>query len=273
MKIGLDNRLTAYQVASIRIVAAGIVLLPVAIRKVWHLPAKTLLLIFISGAVGSLIPAYLFCIAEEKIDSSLAGTLNCLTPIFVIITGLLFFSIVPPKGKLLGIFLALSGSSLLLFARGELQDSYQLGYVSLVVFATFLYGFNINMVSRHLTDISSFQIAAIALVLNAIPALFVLMVTGFFSLPLLQPDLLLATGAASLLGVVGTAIATVIFYMLVKGAGGIFASMVTYGIPFVAIGWGILYGERFTLPEIICLFIILSGVYLANRRKVAQVKA
>ena len=46
-----------------------------------------------SGVLGSLLPAFLFCVAEEGIDSALAGTLNSLTPIFVIIAGALFLTV------------------------------------------------------------------------------------------------------------------------------------------------------------------------------------
>ena len=45
----------------------------------------------------------------------------------------------------------------------------------------------------------------------------------------------------------------------------LFSSMVTYGIPFIALGWGVLYGEQVTSIEIGCLGIILAGVFLANR--------
>lgn len=271
MKIGLDNQLTAYQVASLRIVAAGIILLPIALRHIRSIPLNKLFLVFMSGVLGSLLPAYLFCIAEEEIDSSLAGTLNCLTPVFVIITGVLFFKVTPPASKVAGILIAFTGSILLLFSKGQMQESRHLLYVSFVILATFLYGFNVNMVTRHLLQISSFHIAAVALVLNAVPAFIVLIYSGYFNLPLTEHNLLLATGAASFLGLIGTAVATIIFYMLVKRAGGIFASMVTYGIPFIAIAWGIYYNETFGLKQLGCLLIILFGVYWVNRKPVKKV--
>jgi drug/metabolite transporter (DMT)-like permease len=56
-----------------------------------------------------------------------------------------------------------------------------------------------------------------------------------------------------------------LFYSLVKRAGGLFASLVTYGIPFVAIGWGLLDNEKITWIEVSCLLLILAGVYLTNR--------
>jgi drug/metabolite transporter (DMT)-like permease len=69
------------------------------------------------------------------------------------------------------------------------------------------------------------------------------------------------------------AIATALFYILVQRAGGLFASLVTYGIPFIALFWGFMDGEKINWIEIICLAIILFGVYLANRpdRKESEV--
>ena len=223
-----------------------------------------------SGVLGSLIPAYLFCIAEESIDSALAGVLNSLTPIFVIITGFLFFKTNPSINKLIGIAVAFTGSLLLLISKGQIGESKHLEYTGFVILATLLYGYNVNMVARNLHEIGSLQIASVALTLNAIPALLVLIFSGFFSLPLANKDILLGTGAAALLGIMGTAIATIIFYMLVKRAGGIFASMVTYGIPFVAIGWGIILGEAFGWKQVACLVIILLGVYFTNRKFLAK---
>lgn len=51
-----------------------------------------------------------------------------------------------------------------------------------------------------------------------------------------------------------------------KRAGALFASMVTYGIPFVALFWGVMAGESVTVLQIIGLLIILLGVYLANKQ-------
>ena len=269
IKVGLENELTAFQVASIRIVAAGIVLLPVAIGSFKKIPRNRVITVFISGSIGSLLPSFLFCMAEEGIDSSLAGTLNCLTPIFVIITGAIFFKTKTSRHKITGILIAFTGSILLLVSNGQMQEPQHLLYISFVVLATILYGINVNIISRYLGHVSSLHTAAVALVLNAIPALIVLIYTGYFELFTgneRSEKILIATGAASLLGVLGTAVATIFFYMLVKNAGGIFASMVTYGIPVVAIGWGVYFGESFGLLQVGCLLIILLGVYWVNKR-------
>jgi drug/metabolite transporter (DMT)-like permease len=265
MKEGLVN-LSAYQVAALRIVFAGVVLLPWALKYFSQVPKNKILTIFLSGLLGSLLPAFLFCVAEEGIDSALAGTLNSLTPVFVIITGVLFFRSKPLANKIIGIFIAFTGSLLLLFSKGHIPESQNLLYVSFVVLATICYGINVNMVYKHLHNIGSLQIAAVALVLNAIPAVIILAITGYFSLPLTNHAVLYSTGHAALLGIFGTAIASIIFYVLVKRAGAIFASMVTYGIPVVANGWGLIYGEEVGWKQVGCLLLILTGVYLVNRK-------
>lgn len=265
MKEGLLT-LTAFQVASLRIVFAGIVLLPWAVKSLKQVPKNKLGVIFISGVLGSLLPAYLFCVAELGIDGALAGTLNSLTPIFVIITGALFFSSKTSANKILGICIAFTGSILLLLSKGHMQESQNLVYVSYVVLATICYGFNVNMVHKYLHHIGSIQIASVALSLNAIPALIVLYFTGYFNLPLNDSDILYSTGHAAMLGIVGTAIASIIFYVLIKRAGAVFSSMVTYGIPIVANFWGIIYKEEVGLKQFVCLALILAGVYIANRK-------
>lgn len=265
MKEGLKS-LTPYQVASLRIVFSGLVLLPTAIKTFTLVPKDKVLVIFLSGMLGSLLPAYLFCIAEEGIDSALTGTLNSLTPIFVIITGALLFQSKTSANKVMGIFVSFTGSILLLLSKGPVKADQNLLFVGYVVLATAFYGINVNMVHKHLQNIGSLRIAAVALTLNAIPALIVLGSTGYFSMQLSNPAVLYSTGASAVLGIMGTAVASIIFYMLVKRAGAVFASMVTYGIPVIANIWGLIYGEEVGWKQFTCLAIILSGVYIANRK-------
>ena len=264
--------MSAYQVASIRIVSSGLVLLPLAVINIRQIPLNKLSIVFMSGMLGSLIPAYLFCLAEQEIDSSLAGTLNALTPIFVIITGALFFQTKTAKNKIWGIMLAFSGSLLLFFSQPGFKEHSNIIYILYVVLATTLYGYNVNMVHRHLSEISSVKIASVALSLNAIPAAFVLFLSGYFDQDLLQKEVLISTGYASILGVFGTALATILFYALLKRAGAVFASMVTYGIPAVAIFWGFVFAEEVGWKQLTSVAVILLGVWVANKKPTLQVE-
>lgn len=273
MKLGMfENHnpakpiLTPYQVAALRMLSAGLIMLPFAIKAIKQLDKSVLLYIVLSGLLGSFFPAFLFCIAETQIGGGIAGSLNSLTPIFVIITGALFFNIHTSTQKIIGVLIAITGSAVLIYANSKQEKVNNLLYIGFVIIATVMYGINVNMVSKRLKGVTSTHIAAIAFSSLIIPSLIILFFTQYFSLPLGDNKFIVATVAASTLGILGTAVASILFYMLVKRAGGLFASMVTYGIPFVAIGWGIINNEVITLLHYVGLLIILAGVYLANRQ-------
>jgi drug/metabolite transporter (DMT)-like permease len=264
MKEGMEV-LSPYQVAALRMISAGAVLLPFLFAAIKKIEANKIKLVVLSGLLGSFFPAFLFCIAETKVDSSFAGILNSLTPLFTIVVGVSFFQLKVSTTKYIGVLVGLVGLILLFIVRGNVEITY-LSYAGLVLLATLFYGINVNMVSRYLQGVGSLHIAALAFGFLIPPSLLILFFTGYFQNNFTDANFLYATGASTILGVFGTAVASIIFYMLVKRAGGIFASLVTYGIPFVAVFWGIRSGEEITLLQVGCLAIILLGVYLANKK-------
>jgi drug/metabolite transporter (DMT)-like permease len=265
MKLGMQA-LTAIQVASIRISSAAIVLLPFALIAFKKIPKEKRLFVALSGLLGSFFPAYLYCIAETKIDSSLAAIFNSLTPLFTIIVGVIFFKLKANIYKLAGVIIGFIGLVLLPFAAHQAIGLNDLSYAALILLATICYACNVNMVSRYLQQTVALHVAALAFAFLFLPSLIILVTTGYFQQPLLQTNFLYATLASCILGVIGTAVATILFYMLVKKEGALFASLVTYGIPLIAITWGLIYGETITIAEIGCLIIILGGVYIVNKK-------
>jgi drug/metabolite transporter (DMT)-like permease len=263
MKEGLQI-LNAYEVAAIRILSAGLVLLPFVFKNLRQIAKQKISYIILSGLLGSFFPAFLFCIAETKIDSALAGTLNALTPLFVILTGVVLFGNKIPKTKIIGVVVGFTGCILLFLSYGKTDFKF-LSFAFFVLLATLFYGINVNMVQKNLKDVGSMQIAAIAFTALIIPSLVVLYFAGFFAHDFTQSIVQKATLASAVLGIFGTAIASVLFYMLVKRAGAVFSSLVTYGIPFVAIAWGLHYGEIIGWPQVGGLLVILMGVFMANK--------
>ena len=264
MKEGLV-KLSAYQVAAMRIFSAGLVLMPIAIRQFRQVPKEKIKMIVLSATIGSFIPAFLFCIAEEHINSSLAGILNALSPLFAIVMGVLFYQMKMTTQKVTAVVVGFIGLCLLFISKDGFSFEGDVFYSLLIVVATMGYGLNVNMLARHLGDVGSLNIAAIAFSTLAIPALLILIFTGYFQETWTDTAFLRATFAAMILGIMGTAAAQVLFYMLLKRTNVLFSSLVTYTIPFVAILWGVLYGETITGLQIACLGVILSGVYFANR--------
>lgn len=264
MKEGLVV-LTAYQVAAIRILSAGAVLIPFAWKAIKEIPREKLGLVILSGLIGSFFPAFLFCIAETKVDSSLAGILNALTTLFTIVIGVWFFELKAAYKKVVGVLVGFAGLILLFTGDGSI-DFKNISYSSLILLATIMYGINVNMVGKYMKGVSSLNIATVAFVFLIIPCIFILLYTGYFKMEFSRQTWL-STAASSVLGIGGTAIASILFYMLIKRAGAVFSTMVTYGIPFVAVFWGLILGEKITILQVISLAIILLGVYLANSNK------
>ena len=263
MKTGME-KLNAWQVASLRIFVSGLVLLPLALKNFKKIPPSKLGLIFLSGALGSLFPAYLFCLAEQKFDSALAGALNAMTPVFTLISGILFFSLKTEPRKIIGVLIAFSGTALLFLSKNSFALNTEMGYGGFILIATLCYGINVNLVQKHLKEIASIDIVSMALSLCALPALILLIFSGFFQLDFNSKPVMLSIGYSVILGAAGTSLASILFYRLIKQAGSVFASTVTYGIPFVALGWGFVYGETIGWLQILGLMVILGGVYLAN---------
>lgn len=265
MKTGLES-MSPYHVASIRILCAGLAMLPLLPKALRSIPAKSIGPVLLSGFLGSFFPAYLFCMAQTRIDSSLAGIMNALTPIFTLAIGAMFFKLEIAFMKWVGMIVGFSGMLVLLLGNASGISFDHLGYTLFVVLATIFYGLNVNMVNQFLKETSPIHVAAIAFSGLILPTLIVLGITGYFENPSWMDNLWSkGTAAAAFLGIMGTCVASILFYMLVKKAGPVFASTVTYIIPLVAIGWGLFSGENITWLQVGGMFIILLGVRLANR--------
>ena len=161
MKIGLQH-LTAYQVASIRILSAGLVMLPFAVKGWKRVPKNKIVTVIIAGLLGNFFPAFLYCLAEIKIDSSLTSILKCTYTFMRHINWYCFLSTKITRNKMLGVIIGLIGLVLLPFAsNGEISFA-NLSYASLVLVATICYGTTVHVVSHYLKELSSVDIASVA---------------------------------------------------------------------------------------------------------------
>jgi drug/metabolite transporter (DMT)-like permease len=282
MKMGLfENHdlskpiLSSWQVAAIRLVAAGLVVIPFIGFAMKRVEKDKIGYVALSGILGSFFPAFLFTIAETKIDGAFAGALNSLTPVFVILIAFIFFRKHIATKAYIGIIIAFLGSALLFYFTWKDGHNSSLGsvdYAWFCVLATAFYGLNVNMVNKVLSNTHPLAVGVIAFISLLIPSFVALYFTGYFNLPLGESKYLIATAASVTLGVFGTTIASVLFYHLIQKAGYLFASMVTYGIPFIAQFWGWMNGEKVDVYRLLGLLIILLGIYIATQVKKEEQK-
>ena len=262
----------AYQVASMRVSFAALALLPLLPLSLSRVRKDQVPLIFLVGVLGSGIPPYFFTIAQTHIDSAATGIFNALTPIFTFVFGILLFKTTFNLQKLAGVALGFVGaSSLLLLSNHEAVNVNAYGLF--VVAATMLYGFNVNIIKTRCQNIDALALTAISYLMLAPFAATHLFTTDFIHLLQHQEGAWTAFGFILILAIIGTAFATVLFFVLTQLTDALFAAMVTYIIPIVAVGWGFLDGETISWTYLFGLALILAGVYLASRKTKAQKNA
>ena len=258
MKKGLES-FSPYQVGAMRIVITFICLLPVALRHFHHLNKTNILSIIIIGLFGSVIPAFLFPLAETKISSSLAGMLNSLSPVFTLVFGITIYKRKAIGTQIAGVFLGLLGAAGLLYTGSFTFNLYGL----LVVLATILSGISSNEVSK-VKELNGIKITALSFFVTS-PLAIIYLLFSDLSVPFHTENWVRNLSYIGILAVFGSAIALVIYYLLIRDTSPIFASSVTYFIPIVATLWGLADNEQFYSSMLISIIFIFAGVFIINR--------
>ncbi len=271
IKRGLET-FTSNEVGALRIVITWLSLLPFAIRRVKRFSSRQWFLLFVVGIVGSLAPAFLFAAAQRGIDSSLAGILNSLTPLFTLITGILFFNLKPKWYNIAGVLLGLAGAAGLVSVSGSNSFSFNLGYALLIVIAAICYAVNVNIIKAFLSDIHPVTITSMAFFsIGPFTLVYLSLFTPFFLNISSHPQSLAGLGYISILAIVGTGIALMLFNRVIQMTSPIFASSVTYFIPVIALLWGIADGETFKPGFILFVALVIIGVLMVNTTRVPAI--
>jgi len=254
---------------ALRLVLAGLSLSPIALYRLKNTPLDQLRSMSVVGILGNGLPAFLFAISLTRIESGIAGILNSLTPLFTVIIGAAMFQAFIKKKAIIGVVLGLIGALGLVLSKtpkGSNSDDYLL-YAFFIVAATLCYAISVNTIQHKLKGIPSISIAAIGLFIVSIPAAFILAFSDFYDVLTTHPEGLNGLFYALILSVIGTALALVLFNRLVQSSSAVFASMVTYLIPIVAIIWGIIFGETYGWIQLLFAGVILAGVFIVRKNK------
>jgi len=255
------------EVGALRVTAAALFMLPPALVRLKELSRQHYWKLLLSGLMGIFIPAFLFATAQTRMDSSVAGILNTLTPIFTLLIGAFIFNQKFKNLAVVGIVLGFLGGVVLMFARTGGEIGSLNFYALLIVIACVFYGANLNFIKYKITDLKALTITSGSLLMIGPLAIIYLFGFSDFTYKLQTMEgAWRACGFVVLLGVMSTAIATFLFNRLVKISTPIFASSVTYLLPIVAVAWGLWDGETLGLGHFIGMIAITGGVYLANRK-------
>ena len=148
---------------ALRVTAAAIFLLPLALPRLKELKPGDHFKLLLSGLMGIFIPAFLFAFAQTKLNSSLAGILNTLSPLWTMIIGAMFFTQRFRGYAIIGIIISFFGAVLLALSRsGGTITGFNV-YALLIVAACALYGANLNWVKFKIHDLGSITITSVSL--------------------------------------------------------------------------------------------------------------
>ncbi len=264
MKRGLES-FNNLQVASLRIVIAYLFLLPIALKNIRKIKGKYWGYLLIAGLLGNGIPAFLFTTAQTEISSSLTGMLNSLVPLFTVLVGLIGFGLTLRIKRFAGVLLGLAGAIGLLSVQGFDVGNGNQTYALLVVLATICYATNINFIKTYLGPINSIDITSFGFFFLGPPTLIYLLMSDFTEILKTDPEAYQNLFYIALLSIFGTALAVILFNILIKKVSAIYASSVTYIIPVFALMWGFIDGEVIKPMHIVWISVILSGIYIVNR--------
>ena len=258
---------TPIQLGALRIIVTAIFLLLIGFKSIKRIQKKHWIYIFYTAALGTFFPSFLFAYAIHFIDSSIVSILNSFTPFNTLIFGVLVFGFAFKKKQFIGILVGLVGTSILILNGANEHPDQNYWFALLIMISSIGYAFNINIVKKYLSDLDALAITVGNFLLLLIPATIVLIFTEFFSTFEATTPSLNALGYITILAIVGTGIAKVMFNKLIHISTPVFSSSVTYLIPVVAVFWGVVDGEKLTLIQVFGGILILLGVYLVNKAK------
>ena len=264
MKKGLLG-LNPYQIGALRIIFTAIFVLIIGFKTLPEIKLHQWKYIAVTSLFGTFIPAFLFPLAETKVSSSVCSILNSLTPLNTLIIGILAFGLSFKRSQFLGVLIGLIGTAILIFNGKESGENANYYYSIFVIIASICYAINVNLIKKYLSDVKPLSITTANFLVMLFPALLILFFTDFTTRLHFQ-ETRTAMIYIVILGVVGTGIANIIFFKLIQMSSPVFATSVTYLIPIVAFFWGLLDNENLTPIQFCGAFVILVGVYLANRK-------
>jgi drug/metabolite transporter (DMT)-like permease len=208
------------------------------------------------GVVNGAIPFTLIAWGEKHIDSGVAAIANATVPIFVVLLAVRF----QPSERVTG--LRLGGFLLGLVGVGVLAGIHPRGGwwgaagTLAVVVASLAYAIGSLWAQRLVARTSALPLATASMIGGAI----VLLPLGLAQLPSRVPGWK-ETGSVIALAVLGTALAQIILYRVLRSDGAARVSLVTYLLPVTALFYGVtLLGEPLTVEELVGMALILGGV-------------
>lgn len=262
IKVGVETFPPA-TLAMIRVSIGALVLFLILKAKGLKLPrnVKIWVLFLWIGLFGNAIPFVLINWGEQKIDSGLAAIIIASVPLATLILGRLFSDEILNTRRLLGVLVGFSGVVVLIGPEhfGALDHDILRPlavFVAAVCYAT------AAILFRKLPGLNPLEHGAGVLIASAcilVPASIIM------EYPWTIEFTWQSVAIASYLGLVPTAMATLVLIVVIASRGATFLALNNYLIPFLGVMWGVLFlGEVVSKEATVALLLIVCGIAIAG---------
>jgi drug/metabolite transporter (DMT)-like permease len=227
--------------------------------------AKVLLPLLGAGILANALPYTLFAVGEQRTSSAIAGLMNSTAPLWTLLVGWIIHDRAVGKRSTIGVFIGLMGTVLMVtpaltVAQGDLPG------VVACLGASLCYGLSYIYIDRFIPN-HQYSLPALAAgqltgaVIASLP--FAFLVDHY-----IKEIHARSFGSLLVLGIIGTGVAYIVNYELIRSTGPIAASVVSYLIPVVAVMLSVLVlSESLSAWSIIGGVITLFGVSMAHSRE------
>jgi drug/metabolite transporter (DMT)-like permease len=257
MDIGLDHfapPLIAF--GRIALGAATLSAIPAARQR---LPREAWPGVALLGIVWMAVPFLLLAIAQQWIDSGLAGMINATAPLFTVLVGVLLIRSLPARIQTAGLLLGFLG--VVAISIPSVEGGSNLAGIALVLCAATLYGFAFNIAAPLQARYGSLAVTRGAMIVAA-TALVPAALVGAFDSSFGWGSLAAVIG----LGTLGTGVAFIWFTTLIGRVGPARASVSIYVVPVVAVALGAIFrDERVHVAALGGTAMVLAGAWLTSR--------
>jgi drug/metabolite transporter (DMT)-like permease len=237
--------------------AAALALMPAARAP---LPRSEWGSIVLLAVIWLAVPFTLFPIAQQWIESSLAGMINAATPLFTALVAAVIVRRLPQRRQAAGLVIGFLGVVAVTLPSTGGEHASALG-AGLVLLATLLYGVAFNLAGSLQRRNGSLPV----LLRTELTASLILLPVAVASIPSSE-FAWSSLVAVAVLGAVGTALALAWFTTLIGRVGAPRGSITIYFVPVVAIMLGALLNDE--TVHVAALFgtaLVLVGAYLTSR--------
>lgn len=222
-------------------------------------------LINVLAVIWVAVPLTLFPIAQQWIDSAVAGMLNGATPIFTAVLASLLLKALPGRLQIAGLVMGFAGIVAISLPSAGSSTTQTVGVV-LVLVATMLYAVSLNIVTPLQQRYGSLAIMA-RMLLVAVVLTTPFGIYGLTRSTFAWPSLM----ASAAVGILGTGLAFVLMGTLSGRVGATRSAFITYVIPVVALALGVVFRDEMVDPVAVGgVVLVIAGAILASRREVSS---